>query len=367
MQRSVRVMNEGLSEETEDVLFSLALALAESTDDAAPDRLSLVVGELSQRRSTRQVFDRAVALAGSPLPRVAIVGIDVLNDFGAKLGFPFRDETVAPLLIGIRSSDVDLQLAAMAALGKFGPGDATHDVLAMTRHPESRVRLSVAMALPRFVGNDATHDSLVVDALVELTSDAVDVVRDWATFGLGSQTSAVGRKVTAALFARLDDTDANTRHEALVALARRRDRAAVPALLRALDSDFVASLAVQAAEYLGAPEAYGALLALAKSDDWHDEVQIALSRCSTEAQQILSDSLDRFLLLAEQRKLPVACFSERCPHDSGGPQISFRVNDGYHEWSFEELLDGAEGSVEAVVRRIAEQAGAGQLKPGYRA
>ena len=140
----------------------------------------------------------------------------------------------------------------------------------------------------------------------------------------------------------------------------------MPALLRAVDSDSVALLAVRAAEYLGAPEAYDALLDLAQSHDWHDEVQFALKRCSIEAQRILSDALDRFLLLTEKRKLPVACFSERCPHDSGGPQISFSIEDGYHEWSFEELLDEADGSVEAVVGRIVEQAGVGHVKPGYR-
>ena len=93
---------------------------------------------------------------------------------------------------------------------------------------------------------------------------------------------------------------------------------------------------------------------------------VRLKRCSIEAQRNLSVAFGRFLLLAAQRKLPVACFSERCPHDSGGPRISLRIDNGYHEWSFEELLADAGGSVEAVVERIAMRAAAGQLKPGYR-
>ena len=156
----------------------------------------------------------------------------------------------------------------------------------MARRTESDIRLSVAMALPRFVGEGPRDDDPSVAALIELTADRVDVIRDWATFGLGTQTSAMGPKARAALISRLDDVDSNTRHESLVALARRHERAAVPALLRARRR--VHRIACDpGCQYLGASEASEALADLAQSADWQSAVEFARQRCSESEQHKL--------------------------------------------------------------------------------
>lgn len=327
-------------------LFDECLRLSDEGDDS---RRWEVIGELSVQRATRSTFDRALALAASGQPVEACVGIDVLNDFGPKANFPWRVETVEVFVNALKSRDSTVAQSALAALGKFGPATATADVIAHATSEDNAIRLTVAMTLPRFLGELWSEESQsVVRALTLLMQDKDGAVRDWSTFGLGNQTDADGVEVRSALLSRLDDTDANTRHEALVGLARRHDRRVIPALIEALEADEVAYLAIEAAELLGAPEVVLALRQLARAPNWtNEELDVAIRRCDVDAQAALLRQLDIFMRLAEGACVGLNCFSDRVPTDSGGPKIGYADGLRYHTWSFEELLDQANGSPEA--------------------
>jgi HEAT repeat protein len=342
------------ADRSDEALFEECLRLpdVEGDDDARWE----IIGELSVRRATRSIFERALDLAASTTASRSLVGIDVLNDFGPGANFPWRDETTDVLVSALNSESDAVVRSAIAALGKFGPVSALQTVVHLAGHRDERVRLSVAQAFPGFVRRlDLDDSSAAVRALVLLTADSEDIVRDWATFGLGVQTDIDSADVRAALVARLEDHDANTRHEALVALARRHDRRAVPALVRALNAEEVAYLAIEAAELLGAPEAADCLKRLAEDDLWTDEeLAAAIRRCDVDAQRRAVAKLTDFMDLAEGRGIGLSCFSVRLPVDSGGPQIALSdaLPDGA-AWSFEELLERASGSIESAVGLIA--------------
>lgn len=99
-------------------------------------------------------------------------------------------------------------------------------------------------------------------ALIELSADDNDHVRDWATFGIGQMLDVDSVAVRDALMRRLDDRHDDTRFEGLVGLARRRDRRAVPVTLAALQAETVFTLAVEAAAYLADDRLLPALEAL---------------------------------------------------------------------------------------------------------
>ncbi len=93
-----------------------------------------------------------------------------------------------------------------------------------------------------------------VDALVRLSQGGDAGVRDWATFGLASLDDD-SDEVGAALWARVDDPDYDTRCEALVGLAKRRDLRITDRVMRELrDGQRVGKLVVEAAGRLGQPE-----------------------------------------------------------------------------------------------------------------
>jgi HEAT repeat protein len=145
------------------------------------------------------------------------------------------------------------------------------------RHADSEVRHAVVLAL---TGHD--HPT-AVRWLIELTRDSDAHVRDWATFALGSQTDLDTDELRNALAARLDDSDDDTRAEALIGLAQRRDRRVIPALERELSSDCIGSLVIEAAEEIAAPELYSRLMALRQWRDMDSNLlERAILACSQQ-------------------------------------------------------------------------------------
>ncbi|MGH1556482.1 HEAT repeat domain-containing protein [Streptomyces sp. L7] len=95
-------------------------------------------------------------------------------------------------------------------------------------HQDAEDRAEAAFGLATAV--TGREDDPAVSALIRLTGDAEPDVRDQATFALGTLAPVDGPDVRDALWARLDDTDPDTREEAVRGLALRRDPRAVPLL-----------------------------------------------------------------------------------------------------------------------------------------
>jgi HEAT repeat protein len=114
-------------------------------------------------------------------------------------------------------------------------------------HRSPDVRHAVVLALS---GQD---HPLAVDLLVQLTSDSDSDVRDWATFALGTQTELDTPQIREALAARLNDSDLDTRCEAMIGLAHRHDQRTIPAIGRELEKEEIGHLAIEAAAISASP------------------------------------------------------------------------------------------------------------------
>ena len=108
-------------------------------------------------------------------------------------------------------------------------------------HENPLVRFGVTYGL---TGQD---DDLAISTLITLAKDSDREVRNWAVFGLGSQTEADSPAIREALCIALDDEDSEIRGEALVGLANRKDSKVVTAILREWERDEVNILSIEAA------------------------------------------------------------------------------------------------------------------------
>jgi HEAT repeat protein len=127
-------------------------------------------------------------------------------------------------------------------LGHIGTPQAVSLVVAFCAHPDPEIRFALACALGNF-----SDDPVAVDALVELTRDVDDDVRDWSTFGIGALGKMDTPQIRDALVDRLNDWFEDVRQEAIVGLARMKDRRVLPALMLSLEQPTVAEIIVDAA------------------------------------------------------------------------------------------------------------------------
>ena len=140
--------------------------------------------------------------SGDPVGRA--VAADVLGQLGFEEGYPYRDRSVPILVERVLDDEVSVIGCAIAALGHLGDAMGLPAVVGAASHAEGVVRFEVAVALPSLLGVGPVDPSTPgVAALISLMCDDDPDVRDWATFGLGTQVATDSAEVRDALADRL--------------------------------------------------------------------------------------------------------------------------------------------------------------------
>lgn len=227
---------------------------AKSTEELVNFALNELSDELAWQavvalhfRGTEDVLRYAQRLSTSPSNRERRLGADILG----QLGVPDRTFPVecTDILCRMLSVEEDVQVLAsiLIALSFQNCSDASSLVTRFSDHSDPAVRHAVVLAL----GSAECPDS--IGSLIHLSRDVDDNVRDWATFTLGTLFETDTPQIREALFERIADRHDDTRGEALLGLARRKDLRVDDALKTELESDSVWALIVEAAEALASP------------------------------------------------------------------------------------------------------------------
>jgi HEAT repeat protein len=271
----------------------LAMAVAEATSDGEDDDAYWERVWLLQKRDPGETWSLLVPLTEHVDPRVRALVPDVLRYLGG-IHRPLTDQTVALFDRMLRHDAAPQVLESIGhALGDIGVPAAVEMMIPYASHPEPDVRFAVVSALLRH------RDPRAIQTLIELSRDEIGRVRDWATFGLGSQVGGVDPDtqgedvvdtpaVRDALADRLSDPDEDARCEAIVGLAMRRDPRVLPVLVQELEKGPKLSLILEAARWAASSTLCPSLRKLASSTDsealafWNQSgLQKALDACCT--------------------------------------------------------------------------------------
>ena len=177
------------------------------------------------RRPTREVFDRAAALAVDSDVTRRELGVRILRELGDEQPDgrrPFRDETVALMRARLRDeTDPAVTRWIVSALGYHRGGEALSEVVALADHPDDRVRFHVAAALPGLVDLDRVEPE-AADALFRLCHDEDADTRYYALYAATREIGGLDVRAVTRLTAQLaDDPDEQIRamaaahHEAI--------------------------------------------------------------------------------------------------------------------------------------------------------
>jgi HEAT repeat protein len=219
------------------------LALSELSDELAWQAVTVL-----HWRGTEEVLQCARRLSASSCNRQRRLGADILG----QLGVPDRTFPVecTDILSGMLSAEEDAQVLSsiLIALSFQDCADAISLIIRFSYHPDPAIRHAVVLALANAECPDA------IACLCAQSKDEDENVRDWATFTLGTLFETDTPQIRDALFERSSDRHDDTRGEALLGLARRKDSRVIDALKTELGSDCVGTLAIEAAEALASPE-----------------------------------------------------------------------------------------------------------------
>lgn len=173
-----------------------------------------------RKRGTEDIFTRSYQLATAGNDQERETGMTVLAQLG-HAARPYYEQTILlcfELLVTEKQPNVlSAILYAIAHNNQQLDVPQTGRVASFKGHADKDVRFAVAFAL---LGVD---NKTAIDTLIALSTDKVADIRNWATFGIGSQIKTTSKEITDALWNRINDRDKNTRLEAIAGLALRKD------------------------------------------------------------------------------------------------------------------------------------------------
>ena len=271
-----RIISMSRKEWTDDKLFYRLLN--NKSDKTYWDNIN----ELRSRPS-KAVFEKCLDLVNSDIPKERRIGIDILAQLGISAR-PFWNETIKIFFDNLEKEENCKVLTSLFYAIGHNNKNLNHGqikkLIAFKTNEDSSIRLGLVSSL---LGLD---NDLAIDTLIELSNDKFSSIRNWATFGIGSQIETDNDKIREALWSRVNDRNQDTKFEAVVGLARRNDLKVKDVIKQELTNGEFGTLLFEAIELLNCIEFIPLLkdnLIAGKNDsginpDWLRDLEILIDK-----------------------------------------------------------------------------------------
>lgn len=174
-----------------------------------------------RKRPSKELFAKCVELIKSNNPKIRKIGIDIL----AQLGLPprpFLNETLKIYFELLDTeNDPDVLMSLLYSIGHNNDkldNEQIEKICSFINTKNSLINEGLVFAL---LGIDNLN---AIETLIKLSSDKLSHIRNWATFGLGTQIERNNKTIREALWERVNDKNQETKLEAIVGLAKRKDK-----------------------------------------------------------------------------------------------------------------------------------------------
>jgi HEAT repeat protein len=256
----------------------LCLAIKEATRPEEDDDAYWVAIERLRKEGIYEAWGLVAPLVRDERPEVRALVPDTLRYFSPH---PLREDTATLLARMLATEESPLVLAAIAAAFVDLRHERAAELLpVLLRHADAKVRHAAISGLLTVIGPSTVPSVLLA------STDPDEDVRNWGTFGLrmllGEAHDADAldtEEVRRALAARLTDSVAEIRAEAILALATRQDERALEPLKGELRCWPEWDHCIEAAQHFSSSELFPLLSALLEE---HPEEEPAL-RAALEA------------------------------------------------------------------------------------
>lgn len=244
-----------------------------------------------RQRTTKEVFEKSVQLIKSKKPKEKIIGIDVL----AQLGIPprpFIKYTIKLFFELLRNEkNPKVLLSLLFAIGHNNE-NLTHKQIGKlaefttTKNPLIKEGLVFSLLM--------INHPKAIECLIKLSYDELNHIRDWATFGLGTQINEDNEEIRKALWDRVNDKHPETKLESILGLAKRKDKRIKPIIVQELLNGEYGIVLFEAIEEIGDRENLKVLKAYYKSEkinkkipkDWLNDLKTCIKTLESKLKKI---------------------------------------------------------------------------------
>lgn len=155
-----------------------------------------------RKRPSKELFAKCVELIKSNNPKIRKIGIDIL----AQLGLPPRPFLNETLKIYFELLDTenapDVLMSLLYSIGHNNDkldNEQIEKICSFINTKNSLINEGLVFAL---LGIDNLN---AIETLIKLSSDKLSHIRNWATFGLGTQIERNNKTIREALWERVND------------------------------------------------------------------------------------------------------------------------------------------------------------------
>ena len=177
------------------------------------------IGELRSRPNS-EVFATSIKLTKSNKFNERIIGIDILAQLGISPR-PFYKKTIKCFFSLLKNESNEKVLSSLLFAIGHNNENLNKSQVGLISSYKNHINVGVRQGLVFAIGG--VSNPLAVRTLIFLSDDKFSSIRNWATFGIGSLTEENSEVLRDALWERVKDAHQETKLEAILGLAKRKD------------------------------------------------------------------------------------------------------------------------------------------------
>ncbi len=174
-----------------------------------------------RKRPNQDVFKKAYELAKSSIDREKIIGLHILQQLGFDPRFN-KSQTVDLHFELLEKNQTEKVLESIFHGIGHNNDELNDNQISKLIEFKDEKNIDVKHALISALSG--IENSKSINVLINLTKDKNSSIRNWATFGIGNLIETDNNDIRNALWNRVKDKDFETKSEAIVGLANRRDK-----------------------------------------------------------------------------------------------------------------------------------------------
>lgn len=173
-----------------------------------------------RKRATKEIFNQSIKLTKSKKAKKREIGIDILAQLSNKPRTFYKESVKLFFKLLKNEKNTKVLTSLLYAIG----------------HNNDKLKKSQINIICLFINSNkkSIQEALVfsllgienkkaIKTLIILSKSNTNDVRNWATFGIGTQTERDTKYIREALWNRINDRHEETKFEAIVGLAKRKD------------------------------------------------------------------------------------------------------------------------------------------------